>query len=82
MKVVELKKWNKLQCDILKECNVDVRDVLEVYKLCSYISHLKDSSDYEKTFILAREIVEKEMNIGGIEIKDMNNGFSSENRVY
>ncbi len=59
---MDLKQWNELQCEILKELNLTTKDSDEIIKIGFLISHLKEEYDYSEAKKFAFKIVKKYFN--------------------
>ncbi len=58
---MNLEEWNNLQCQLFKECNLNVRNIVDVYRVASKIAHLREVEDFELALGYARDILMKEV---------------------
>lgn len=57
---MNLEEWNNLQCQLFKECNLNVKNIVNVYRVASKIAHLREIEDCEIALNCARDILMKE----------------------
>jgi len=57
---MDIKMWNKIQVTAFKMCSIDISDAIEIYRLASLVSHIRnEEKEYDIALRRVIELIEK-----------------------